>query len=136
MSETDETTDLRALDRDLADLMGWTPETFSDGVYWRDRAGVMWPYLPNFSGCKTLDPHVQWEGFGLLVEEAKRRGFILSVAFHTEWTSARVQALQEVVSRRSKRKTAAYRHYLAETPDRSAPARVMRDVLKAAQEAP
>lgn len=121
MSETDGQAELRALDREIAELMEWTPETFSDGVYWRDRTGVLWPYLPNFSGCNTLDPRVQWEGFVLLVNECKRRGWAVEIASHTEgW-------MVDSCGR--------YDAGASEATLPHAFARAMRDALKAAREA-
>lgn len=73
--------ELRALDHEIAELLGWTTEQFSDGTYWRDPSGNLWPYLPCFSGGGSLpmDAGARWEGFGLLVEACERRGWRWSI---------------------------------------------------------
>lgn len=55
---------MRALDRELAELMGLEAEAQTG---WIGRPGLWFSELPAFSST--------WEGFGLLVEEAERRGW-------------------------------------------------------------
>lgn len=72
--------ELRQLDREIAELLGWTTEQFKfiDGTCWRDRDGKLWPSLPCFSGGggMVMEAEARWVGFGLLVEECERRRWL------------------------------------------------------------
>ena len=81
MSDTTTTEEMRALDREIAELLGWAehPDLVTDGP-----GGEDVPLMVSPCGDTELDIPAYsstWEGFGLLVEECERRGWGYSLNF-------------------------------------------------------
>lgn len=125
--------ELRQLDREIAELLGWTTEQFRfiDGTCWRDRDGKLWPSLPCFSGGggMVMEAEARWVGFGLLVEECERRGWEYRVWRWMWWDGGQPIGLKRRATVRSSR---AITHQSDDI--RHAFALAMRDALKAAKE--
>ena len=142
MTETDGQTDLRAIDREIAELMGYTVSSRtlyakSGGdsyVAWYLRApdereynggqaeGGAWGRVPAYSST--------WEGFGLMVEEALRRGWEFSTAV---WGRAGDGVPQAFITWRGRSLNKPWERAGSDIPHAFALA--MRDALKAAKEA-
>lgn len=119
MSEADE---MRALDRDIALLLGW--EHYPEGDYrWLPPGCLPVNECPAYSST--------WEGFGLLVEEAKRRGWEFSAAV---WGRAGDGVPQAFITWRGRRLNNPWER--AGSDIRHAFALAMRDALRAGNEAP
>jgi hypothetical protein len=74
--------ELRQLDREIAELLGWVYEPSDNpevDMRWRDpNPNALLPYAERQPAYSST-----WEGFGLLVEEFKRRGWAQEMCSHT-----------------------------------------------------
>lgn len=114
---TDRQTDLRALDRDIALLLGW--EYYPEGDYrWLPPDCLPVNECPAYSST--------WEGFGLLVEECEKRGWVFcsygSPGLYCVWVGLEDDI--KPISPSNSYKSAGIRHAFA---------LAMRDALKAAR---